>query len=137
MSTKIRRIEYYHTTVTDEPGKAYDLLSKLSFAGVSLLAFSAIPVGPKQTQLVLFPDDPAMLLRFAEEVAIELTGPQPVFLIQGDDELGALVKIHQDLSEANVNVYRSGGVTDGKGGYGYLVYVRQADFERAARVLGV
>ena len=136
MATKIRRIEYYHMTVIDEPGKAYDLLSKLAQAGVNLHAFSAIPIGPKQTQLVLFPEDPAILAQFAHEVSIELTGPQPVFLIQGDDELGALCDIHKKLSDANINVFRSGGVASHKGGFGYLVYVRQANFETAAQVLG-
>ena len=58
-------------------------------------------------------------------------------LIQGDDELGALAGIHQKLYEADNNVYASSGVTDGSGSYGYLIYVKEDDFERAAATLGV
>jgi hypothetical protein len=36
-----------------------------------------------------------------------------------------------------VNVYNSTGVTDGRGGFGYLIYVRPEDIDRAAHVLVV
>ena len=57
--------------------------------------------------------------------------------MQGDDELGALADVHLRLYEANVNVYAASGVADGKRGFGYLVYVKPDDFERAARALDV
>ena len=41
------------------------------------------------------------------------------------------------LSDAGVNVFSSSGVTDGRGGFGYVVYVRTEDFENAARTLGI
>ncbi len=43
-----------------------------------------------------------------------------------------LADIHQVLYEANVNVYASNGVTDSKGSFGYLLYVRPEEYERAA-----
>jgi hypothetical protein len=58
-------------------------------------------------------------------------------LVQGDDELGALAGIHEKLYEANVNVYASSGVSDGKGSYGYVIYVRPEEYERAAKTLGM
>jgi hypothetical protein len=36
-----------------------------------------------------------------------------------------------------VSVYASGGVTDGRGTFGYVVYVREDQFEQAAGALGV
>ena len=56
---------------------------------------------------------------------------------QGDDELGALARIHQKLYEANINIYASNGVTDGRGSYGYLIYVKKGDCDRAVQALGV
>jgi hypothetical protein len=56
---------------------------------------------------------------------------------QGDDELGALASVHEKLYQARVNVYASSGVTDGKGSYGYVVYVRPEEYERAAKALEV
>jgi hypothetical protein len=51
--------------------------------------------------------------------------------------LGALADIHQRLYTANVNIYASSGVTDGKGTFGYLLYVRPQEYDRAADALGL
>jgi hypothetical protein len=40
------------------------------------------------------------------------------------------------LLEADVKIYASTGVTDGGGRYGYLIYFKEEDNERAARALG-
>lgn len=137
MAVTIQRVEYFNTNVRDRPGAAYEVLSHLSAADVNLLAFSAVPVGPDYTMLVLFPENVDMLARAAQELRLDLTGPNRAFMIQGDDKLGALADIHRALSEARINVYASNGVTDGRGGFGYVVYVRPEDFERASSVLGV
>ncbi len=137
MAARISRADYYYATIKDAPGHAYQLLSQLAAAEVNLLAFNAMPLGPEHTQLMLFPDDVARLAEVAEQAGISLTGPQHAFLIQGDDRLGALAGIHRKLSGAKINVYASHGVTNGSGGYGYLVYVRPDQFSEAANVLGV
>jgi hypothetical protein len=66
-----------------------------------------------------------------------LDGPYPALLVQGDDELGALVDIHQQLFQSRVNVYASTAVTDGKGCYGYVLYIRAEDYPRAVAALEV
>lgn len=137
MSYKIRKIDYFYCSVVDQPGEAYKLLAQLEQSGINLLAFTAIPVGPARTQLTLFPDTPDKLVLEAKRTGFELDGPHPAILVQGDDELGALAEIHQVLYEANVNVYASNGVTDSKGSFGYLLYVRPEDYERAAAALKV
>jgi hypothetical protein len=40
------------------------------------------------------------------------------------------------LLEADVEIYSSSGVTDGSGHFGYVIYFKEADYERAARALG-
>ncbi|MCL7489715.1 MAG: ACT domain-containing protein [Desulfobulbaceae bacterium] len=137
MPFTIQRVQYFYTTVRDQPGEAYKLLNLLSSMGVDQLAFSAIPVGPNSTQLAVFPEDPAKLASEAKLAGMVLDGPHHALLIQGDDELGSLAGIHQKLYEADINVYASSGVTDGRGSYGYLIYVKEDDFERAATTLGV
>lgn len=57
MSFTIRPVDYFYTTIRDQPGEAYNLLSQLAGLGVNLLAFSGIPLGPMHTQLTLFPED--------------------------------------------------------------------------------
>lgn len=137
MAVKVKPVEYFYAIVEDKPGEAYKLLKQLASAEINLLAFNAIPLGMEKTELVLFPEETGRLARAAERVGLMLRGPHRAFLIQGDDELGALVELHRKLADARVNVLSSSGVTDGSGGYGYIVYVRSEDFDAAARALGV
>ncbi|MHC5023485.1 MAG: hypothetical protein ACYTGG_06180 [Planctomycetota bacterium] len=137
MPFTIRRVDYFYATVKDEPGAAYKLLSHLAEQGVNLLVFAAVPVGPMRTQLTLFPEDPGTMASAAKRASLDLDGPHPALLVQGDDELGALARIHSKLHDADVNVYASTGVSDGKGSFGYVVYVRPDKFERAAAALEI
>ena len=136
MSARVRTVEYSYIMVKDRPGEAYRLLSHLATEQVNLLAFNAIPMGLEHTQLVLFPDSSDLLSKAAAGSGLTLTGPQRALLVQDDDRLGALADIHLTLLEANINVYASSGVTDGRGGYGYILYLRPEDFRKAAHVLG-
>ena len=137
MPFTIKRVQYFYTIVRDQPGEAYELLNMLAEMGINQLAFSVIPVGPNSTQLTIFPEDPLKLIHEAELSEMNIDGPHHALLIQGDDELGALAQIHLQLHEANINVYATNGVTDGRGSYGYLVYVKEDDYERAAQTLAV
>jgi hypothetical protein len=135
MSASIVCADYYHAMVKDRPGAAYELLSQLAETGVSLMAFNAIPMGSDHTQLVLFPVSPSRLAKAAEQAGISLSGPHHALVVRGDDKLGALVEIHRKLYDANINVFASGGITADCGRFGYVLYVKEEDFERAASVL--
>ena len=135
MSFKVGRVDYFYANVADRPGEAYKILDTLAELGVSLLAFTAIPIGPAYTQLTLFPEDSNLLRREAEKAALELDGPHPAFLVRGGDYLGVLAEIHEKIFSAGVNVYASTGVSDGRGGFGYVIYIRPEDCERAASAL--
>lgn len=135
MSVDIQPIDYFYTTVEDQPGEAYRLLSILEERTINLLAFTAVPVGSSRTQLALFPEDSRQLLHEAKQTGLELEGPHQAILVQGDDEMGALVDIHRQLFEAGVNIYASTGLADGKGSFGYLIYVRAEEFDAAMRAL--
>ena len=131
MAYQIRRVDYYYTSAEDRPGEAYKLLNILAQQGINLLAFTAVPTGPSRTQLALFPEEGAKLEAVAGRAGMQLDGPQSALLVQGDDRMGALAEIHEKLMKAGVNVYASTAVTDGKGCFGYLVYVRQDEMDRA------
>jgi hypothetical protein len=137
MAQTIRRVDYFYATVRDEPGEAYKLLSQLAELGVNLLALTAIPIGPTRTQLTLFPSDTKKIEAVASKAKLQLDGPHPALLVQGDDELGALATIHERLYEASVNVASSSGVATECGSYGYVLYLRPGDYERAAKALGL
>jgi hypothetical protein len=137
MAASIHSVTYFYTTVRDRPGEAYELLSKLARGEVNLLAFNAVPMGPEYTQLAIFPEHADRLARVADKAGIPLIGPQHAFLIQGDDQLGALVDIHRRLYDAKINIYASSGVTNGQGGFGYVLFVKPEDHENARHVLGI
>ena len=137
MASSIRQVSYFYTTVEDAPGEAYKVLSQLVSLGFNLQAFSAVPVGPHRTQLTLFPNDATRFANIAPDTGLKLDGPHRALMVQGDDQLGELASVHERLADARVNVYASTAVTDGKGDYGYIIYVRPETFDQAAAALGI
>lgn len=137
MTDTIRSVEYFQATVHEEPAAAYQILARLADAGVNLLAFNAVPVGMHTMQLVLFPEDSDLLARVLEGLGLSATGPHRALLVQGDDEMGVLAEIHRKLLDAGIHPYASSGVTDGRGGFGVIVYVRADQFDGSARALGI
>ncbi len=135
MATEVRRVEYFYCNVHDRPGEGARLLSSLAGSGVNLLAFNAIPMGLAQTQMVLFPEQPDLLVRAAEADGFDLEGPHAALMIHGDDEIGALAVLHRRLADTGVNVSASVGVTDGRGGFSAVVYLTAHDADRAEHAL--
>jgi len=135
MAATVRGTNYFYATVTDQPGEACRVLSDLADEGVNLLAFSAVPIGPQHVQIAFFPENTDALQNVAAKSGLVLTGPQQAFLVQGDDRLGAIAQIYRKLYEAGVDVYASTGVTDGRGGFGYVLYVRPESYRAAAEAL--
>src|ERR1700680_2742198 len=136
MALIVRNAEYFYIRIEGSSEKAYELLGQLASAEVSLLAFSAVPFGPNHLKLTIFPDRSDTFIQLAKKLAWLGAGPQHAFLVQGDDNLGALADIQRMLLEADVKIYASTGVTDGGGRYGYVIYFKEEDTARAARALG-
>jgi len=81
MAFSIHRVEYFTTTVQDQPGEAYKLLSQLADLELNLVAFTAVPVGPFRAQLTLFPEDPLRMADAARKAGLVLDGPHPALLV--------------------------------------------------------
>jgi hypothetical protein len=135
MGFTVRRVEYYYATLNERPAEAYTVLTGLAQSGVSFVAVTVVPMGADGTQLTLFPEDPLRLADAAKKAGLTLVGPNTALLVQGHDEMGALATIHGTLHDAKVEVFASSGVADGRGYYGYILYVRPEHAERAAQVL--
>jgi len=105
MAFTVRRIDYFYISVQDTLGVGYDVLAKLADLGVNLAAVTAVPFGPERTQLTVFPEDSTLLRHAAEQSNIQLDGPHPALIVQGDDEAGALGPIHQRLLDSNVHIF--------------------------------
>ena len=137
MTEAVQRGEYYYTTVDNEPGVLYRLLDHFQEKGVGFFAFTAFPLADNQSQLDFFPIDVDEFLDAAKEAGLDLIGPKSAFVVQGEDATGALVSYHQRLSEAGINVHAANGVSDGSGGFGYVLWVNPEDFDEAAKHVGL
>ena len=137
MSYKIRKLNYYYAITQDKPGEAHKILSILADVGVNQLAFNTMQMGPERAQITLFPEDESLLLNVAKKAGLNLDGPYNAILVQGTDEMGALVEIHEKLHNANINIASSTAIADGSGSYGYLIYVRPDDYDKAADALSI
>lgn len=137
MSYKIRKLNYYYAITQDKPGEAHKILSILADVGVNQLAFNTMQMGPERAQITLFPEDESLLLNVAKKAGLNLDGPYNAILVQGTDEMGALVKVHEKLHNANINIASSTAIADGSGSYGYLIYVRPDDYDKAADALSI
>jgi len=136
MAEVVRRVEYFYAIVENKPGEGHKLLEFLSAHGVNLLSFTAFPIDEERAQLDFVPEDIGELQIAATEAGVELVGPKKALLVQGDDRTGVLVEYHLRLSDAGVNVYAANGVTGGRGRFGYIIWVKPEDFDKAAKALG-
>ena len=137
MAANIYSVDYYYTTVEDTPGEGCRFLETIASEDVNLLAFNAFPVGRDRTQLVMYPLNSIWLGDMARQEGLRLVGPHHAFIVHGDDELGALVEIHQKLGFADINVSSSNGISDGRGGFRYILHVHPDDYQQALEVLDV
>jgi hypothetical protein len=133
--SSVRRVQYFYATVRGEPDEAFAFLGHLASLGVDLVAMNTMPLGPDAMQFTLFPADAPKLQDAAKAAGMLLEGPHSALLVQGEDQLGALAKLHSQLHRAGVQVYASSAVTDGRGYYGAVLYMRDQDADRAASVL--
>ncbi len=136
MAETIRKIEYFYAVVEDKPGEARRLFEFLSAHGVNLLSFTAFPVGEGRAQLDFVPEEAELLRTAVHEAGIRLVGPKNALLIQGDERIGVLTEYHLRLADAGINVIAANGANDGSGRFGYILWVKPEDYEKAALALG-
>ncbi|HNS95370.1 MAG TPA: hypothetical protein PKL73_00355 [Polyangiaceae bacterium] len=131
-----RKLDYFYASIKDESGAGFRFLDRLATKQVDLTALTAVPFGPDRAQITIFPTDAASLVAAAKEENIALDGPHTAILVEGDDQVGAFAKVMAKLAAVNINVFSLQGMTDGRGGFRYIVFVRPSDIESALQSLG-
>lgn len=135
MALESRKVEYYNIIVQGRIAEGSELLTTIADAGVDFLAYKAIPLDPKHTQLTLFPIDGSKMTDGAIKAGLKLEGPYSAVIITGDEKPGALAEIYRKLSEAGIQVEESSGIAHINGGYGVLLYLKQEDCDKAMAAL--
>ena len=135
MSDIVKRVEYFHTEVKDQPGEGFRLLGSLKEHGVTLISCTAFPTRWGKTKVTMVPKDSEALIVAAKAANVPLSVRKTAFLVQGQDRPGAMAEALKRLADAKVNVTSSNATVSQDGTFGMILWVKPKDVEAAARCL--
>jgi len=134
MATRVRKAEYYSMKVSNRPGAGAKMLEALKADGVGLLAFTGFPVrGGVQVDFI--PQNGTAFRRAAKRAGWKVSARKAVFLVSGDDRVGALTGVLGKLAAARISMTALDAVIAGGGRYGAMFWVKNKDVARTARLL--
>jgi hypothetical protein len=131
----IRKVAYFSMKVPNRPGVGLEMLRSIAKSRQNLLAFTGFP-NAGRAQVDFIPANPAAFARGAKKHGVNLGRKKTAFLVQGEDHVGALVRVLGKLAGAKINMTAMDAVTAGKRRFGAIFWVRPKDVARASRVLG-
>jgi len=129
----VRLVDYFYVTIPNRPGEGARLLDTLRQERVNLLAFSAFPAARK-AQADFIPEDSGAFRRAVKKAKWKVVWPKKVFLVQGDDRLGACADLIGALAAAKINVIALDAVSV-HGRYGAIFWVAPKDVKKAQKVI--
>ena len=135
MTDSVRKADYFYVEVANQAGAGATYLEALRDAGVNLLAFTGFPAGRK-AQIDFIPEDTAAFRTAAKKNKWKLSARKTVFLVHGDDRLGAIHEVIGKLAAAGISMTALDAVTAGAGRYGAMFWVKPRDVAKATRILG-
>jgi ACT domain-containing protein len=131
----IRKVAYFSMQVPNRPGVGLEMLRSIAKGRQNLLAFTGFPNRGK-AQVDFVPANPVEFARGAKKHGVKLGKRKTAFLVQGEDRVGALVRVLDKLGKAKINMVAMDAVTAGSGRFGAIFWVRPKDVGRASRLLG-
>lgn len=134
MADLIRKADYFSMEVANKPGEGAACLKALKEAGVSLVAFTGFPSGRK-AQIDFIPEDSTKLREVAKKNKWKLSARKTVFLVQGEDRLGAIHELIDKLAAAKVSLTALDAVTAGNGRYGAMFWVKPQAVAKVAKLI--
>lgn len=134
MARKVRKVNYFAMNVSNRPGQAARVLEVFAQDGVNLLAFTGFPNG-RGAQMDFIPENTAEFVAAARRAKLGVKPKKQGFLIQGDDQPGAIADVMMKLAATKINVTAVDAVCAGKGRYGAILWVKAKDVSKAAKTL--
>lgn len=135
MADRVRKVRYCNVTVPNRAGQGAKFLGALKDGGVNMLAYTGFPVKGGKAKLDLVVENTASLRRLAKKKGWRLSNPKRAFLVQGNDEVGAVYRHTQRLADHKINIVAADAVSAGKGRYGMILWVNDKDYNRAVKAL--
>ncbi|MFP4249299.1 MAG: hypothetical protein ACLFU7_06550 [Armatimonadota bacterium] len=133
MGHSIRRVTAAVMQVEDEAGALHRVLSVLRDAGINMLAIAS--QRRRGTALMAIPENLNTVRELAADQGVHLTTRQ-VFLIEGDDKVGALCDITRDIADAGINIEDVAALSAASR-YAAVITFADADLEAASEALGL
>jgi hypothetical protein len=130
----IRKVAYFSMQVPNRPGVGAEMLKAIAKGRQNLLAFTGFPSGAG-AQVDFVPAKPGEFARGAKKRGIKLGKRKTAFLVQGEDRVGALVRILDALAKAKINMVAMEAVTAGSRRFGAIFWVKPKDVARTSRLL--
>jgi ACT domain-containing protein len=131
----IRKVVYFSMQVPNRPGIGVQMLGAIAKGRHNLLAFTGFPNGAK-AQVDFVPARPADFARGAKKAGVKLGKRKVAFLVQGEDRVGALVRVLDKLAKAKINMVAMDAVSAGSRRFGAIFWVKPKDVGRTSRLLG-
>lgn len=136
MADRVKKVNYCYVRVPHRAGQGEKLLAALREAEVNLIAFSGFPAKAGTSQIDLVADRIGPINRVAKKLNLRVSKTKKGFHIQGSDDIGAVHKHIRKLADKKINVTAADALCAGKGRYGMILWVKPAQYARAARALG-
>src|SRR5258708_18555764 len=95
----IRKVVYFSMQVPNRPGVGVEMLRSIAKGKQNLLAFTGFPNGAK-AQVDFVPAKPVEFARGAKKMGAKIGKRKIAFLVQGEDHVGALVRILEKLARS-------------------------------------
>ncbi|MGC9319772.1 MAG: ACT domain-containing protein [Armatimonadota bacterium] len=133
MSHTIRQVTAVVMQVEDRVGMLHEVLCVLRDAGVNMLAIAS--QRRQGTALMAIPENPQKVRQLAAQHGVHLQTRQ-VFLVEGDDRVGALCGITEAIANAGISIEDIAAISAANR-YAAVLTFADADLEAAAEALGL
>ncbi|MEA3403426.1 MAG: ACT domain-containing protein [Armatimonadota bacterium] len=133
MGHTIRQVTAVVMQVEDRVGILHEVLCVLRDAGVNMLAIAS--QRRQGTALMAIPENPQRVRQLAAQHGVRLQTRQ-VFLVEGDDQVGALCGITEAIANAEINIEDIAALSAANR-YAAVITFADADLEAAAKALGL
>lgn len=135
MAYRVIKVNYCKMMVPSRAGQGEKILGAINDAGISLQALSGFPAGGGKAQVDLISRNMGEIRKLARKEGWRLSATKKAFMVQGDDETGAVYKVIKRLADNKINIVAVDAVAAGRGRYGMLMWVKPKDYRRATRAL--
>ena len=137
MALTVCKVEVFTAVIPNKVGEGAKVLCALTDAGVNLTAFWGYPLGKKAktAAIELIPETAAGFGKIAKKAGLEIE-KGVAFLIEGDDQPGAVAALMGALAAAGINVDAVKAMQTGEGKFRAGIFVGKEDVRKAAKVLG-